>query len=101
MLNATHEELLRRAKELGLPTQHHIDGKDEAGDGASFAVISPRDGQSLVRVADAREQRSISPSRRRAAPSTQGRGRTWRPPSAAGFCCGSLNCWKSGARNWH
>ena len=55
MLNATHEELLRRAKELGLPTQHHIDGKDEAGDGASFAVISPRDGQTLVRVADARE----------------------------------------------
>ncbi|MFC4470290.1 aldehyde dehydrogenase [Streptomyces xiangluensis] len=55
MLNATHEELLRRAKELDLPTQHHIDGKDEAGDGASFAVISPRDGQSLVQVADARE----------------------------------------------
>src|SRR4051812_37180829 len=55
VLNATHEELLRRAKELGLPTQHHIDGKDEAGDGGSFAVISPRDGQTLVRVADARE----------------------------------------------
>ena len=55
MLNATHEELLRRAKELDLPTQHHIDGRSEAGDGGSFAVISPRDGQSLVQVADARE----------------------------------------------
>ncbi|WP_157878219.1 aldehyde dehydrogenase family protein, partial [Streptomyces torulosus] len=55
MLNATHEELLRRAKELDPPTQHHIDGRSEAGDGGSFAVVSPRDGQCLVRVADARE----------------------------------------------
>ncbi|MEV5753721.1 aldehyde dehydrogenase [Actinoallomurus sp. NPDC052308] len=52
-MHATHEELLRRAKELDLPAQHHIDGRDEAGGGASFAVVSPRDGQVLAEVADA------------------------------------------------
>ncbi|AZP22312.1 aldehyde dehydrogenase [Streptomyces aquilus] len=55
MLNATHEELLRRAKEVDLPTRHHIDGADEAGGGAAFAVVSPRDGQTLAQVADAGE----------------------------------------------
>ncbi|MBE8477614.1 aldehyde dehydrogenase [Streptomyces justiciae] len=55
MLNATHEELLRRAKEVDLPTRHHIDGVDEAGSGATFAVVSPRDGQTLAQVADAGE----------------------------------------------
>ncbi|MDT7843254.1 aldehyde dehydrogenase [Streptomyces justiciae] len=55
MLNATHEELLRRAKEVDLPTRHHIDGADEAGSGATFAVVSPRDGQTLAQVADAGE----------------------------------------------
>lgn len=49
-----HDDLLRRAKELDLPDQHHIDGVDEPGGGASFAVVSPRDGQVLVEVADAR-----------------------------------------------
>ncbi|UUU28985.1 aldehyde dehydrogenase [Streptomyces sp. CA-210063] len=49
-----HDALLRRAKELDLPDQHHIDGTDEPGGGASFAVVSPRDGRTLVEVADAR-----------------------------------------------
>ncbi|MGW0845317.1 aldehyde dehydrogenase [Streptomyces sp. NPDC002787] len=49
-----HDSLLRRAEELDLPAQHHIDGTDEPGGGASFAVVSPRDGQVLVEVADAR-----------------------------------------------
>ncbi|MEE1833108.1 aldehyde dehydrogenase [Streptomyces sp. SP17KL33] len=48
-----HDTLLRRAKELELPGRHHIDGVDEPGGGASFAVVSPRDGQLLVEVADA------------------------------------------------
>jgi gamma-glutamyl-gamma-aminobutyraldehyde dehydrogenase len=48
-----HDTLLRRAKELDLPGRHHIDGVDEPGGGASFAVVSPRDGQVLVEVADA------------------------------------------------
>ena len=48
-----HDTLLRRAKELELPGRHHIDGVDEPGGGASFAVVSPRDGQVLVEVADA------------------------------------------------
>ncbi|MGC5341915.1 aldehyde dehydrogenase [Streptomyces sp. DT24] len=55
MLDATHEELLSRAKSLDLPSYHHIDGKDEAGGGAAFPVVSPRDGRVLTRVADARE----------------------------------------------
>jgi 4-(gamma-glutamylamino)butanal dehydrogenase len=55
MHNVTHEELLTRAKELHLPTQHHIDGRTESGAGATFAVVAPRDGQILTHVADARE----------------------------------------------
>ncbi|KUO18080.1 aldehyde dehydrogenase [Streptomyces dysideae] len=55
MRNITHEELLTRAKELDLPTQHHIDGRAEAGSGATFAVVAPRNGQVLTHVADARE----------------------------------------------
>ncbi|MEU5594928.1 aldehyde dehydrogenase [Streptomyces sp. NPDC020298] len=53
MLDATHDELLSRAKALDLPVQHHIDGTDEPGGGATFAVVSPRDGQLLSQVADA------------------------------------------------
>jgi len=49
-----HEQLLTRAKELDLPTQHHIDGRSEGG-GQSFPVVSPRDGQVLTHVADAGE----------------------------------------------
>ncbi|MFF5372750.1 aldehyde dehydrogenase [Streptomyces sp. NPDC013187] len=55
MRNATHEELLTRAKALNLPTQHHIDGLAESGSGATFAVVAPRDGQILTHVADAGE----------------------------------------------
>ncbi|GAB7106359.1 aldehyde dehydrogenase [Streptomyces phaeofaciens JCM 4814] len=49
----THDELLSRAKALEFPAHHHIDGTDEPGSGPSFAVVSPRDGQVLTRVADA------------------------------------------------
>ncbi|TPQ23508.1 aldehyde dehydrogenase [Streptomyces sporangiiformans] len=52
MLDVTHEEWLRRAKELDLPGAHHIAGADEPGGGASYAVVSPRDGQVLTQVAD-------------------------------------------------
>ncbi|WP_406221747.1 aldehyde dehydrogenase [Streptomyces canus] len=55
MRNVNHEELLTRAKELALPTQHHIDSRAESGSGATFAVVAPRDGQILTHVADARE----------------------------------------------
>ncbi|WP_369220838.1 aldehyde dehydrogenase [Streptomyces sp. R39] len=53
MLDDTHDELLSRAKALDLPAHHHIDGADEPGNGAAFAVVSPRDGQLLTQVADA------------------------------------------------
>ncbi|MET7937862.1 aldehyde dehydrogenase [Streptomyces sp. NPDC005322] len=55
MFDVTHGELLNRAAHLDLPTQHHIGGRAESGDGASFAVVSPRDGQVLTRVADAQQ----------------------------------------------
>ncbi|TVZ90210.1 aldehyde dehydrogenase [Streptomyces sp. BK340] len=55
MLDVTHDELLRRAKTLDLPAPHHIDGADESGGGTTFAVVSPRDGQTLTEVADARQ----------------------------------------------
>jgi gamma-glutamyl-gamma-aminobutyraldehyde dehydrogenase len=48
----THDEWLRRAKALVLPRAHHIDGAEEAGAGAAFPVVSPRDGQVLTEVAD-------------------------------------------------
>ncbi|MER7182632.1 aldehyde dehydrogenase [Streptomyces hyaluromycini] len=53
MLDLTPDELIGRAKALDLPAQHHIDGIDEPGGGAAFAVVSPRDGQLLTQVADA------------------------------------------------
>ncbi|MGW1782680.1 aldehyde dehydrogenase [Streptomyces sp. NPDC002143] len=53
-LALTHEELLRRAEDLSLPGQHHIDGVDEPGSGSTFAVVSPRDGRRLAEIADAR-----------------------------------------------
>ncbi|MFE7273807.1 aldehyde dehydrogenase [Streptomyces sp. NPDC057623] len=52
MLDATHEEWLRRAKSLELSGAHHVDGADEPGGGGHFAVVSPRDGQVLAQVAD-------------------------------------------------
>ncbi|MBC9724193.1 aldehyde dehydrogenase [Streptomyces sp. TRM68367] len=48
-----HEEWLRRAKALDLSGAHHIDGTDEPGAGASFPVVSPRDGRVIAHVADA------------------------------------------------
>jgi gamma-glutamyl-gamma-aminobutyraldehyde dehydrogenase len=55
MPNVTHDDWLRHAKALTpeLPSGHHIDGAEEPGDGASFAVVSPRDGQVLTEIADA------------------------------------------------
>ncbi|MFC5663807.1 aldehyde dehydrogenase [Kitasatospora misakiensis] len=52
MLDDSHEEWLRRAKALELPTAHRIDGADEPGGGATYTVRSPRDGRPLVEVAD-------------------------------------------------
>lgn len=54
MRGLAHDDLLRRAKDLDLPDRHHIDGKDEPGGGTTFTVVSPRDGQVLGEVADAR-----------------------------------------------
>ncbi|MGW1786894.1 aldehyde dehydrogenase family protein [Streptomyces sp. NPDC002143] len=54
MRGLTHDAMLRRAKDLNLPAQHHIDGMPEPGGGATFTVVSPRDGQVLGEVADAR-----------------------------------------------
>ncbi|MGW3497425.1 aldehyde dehydrogenase [Streptomyces sp. NPDC001020] len=53
MLDVSHEEWLRRAKSLDPPGAHHVDGADHPGEGASFPVVSPRDGQVLAQVADA------------------------------------------------
>ncbi|MEU1003953.1 aldehyde dehydrogenase [Streptomyces tibetensis] len=47
-----HDEWLRRAKAFQLSGAHHIDGTDEAGGGATFPVVSPRDGRVLTEVAD-------------------------------------------------
>ncbi|MGW0821056.1 aldehyde dehydrogenase [Streptomyces sp. NPDC002845] len=52
MLDITHDEWLRRAKALEVSGAHHIDGADEPGSGATYAAVSPRDGQVLAQVAD-------------------------------------------------
>ncbi|MFG2127434.1 aldehyde dehydrogenase [Streptomyces sp. NPDC048751] len=52
MPDITHDEWLRRAKVLEVSGAHHIDGADESGGGAAYAVVSPRDGQVLGEVAD-------------------------------------------------
>ncbi|MDH6501210.1 aldehyde dehydrogenase [Streptomyces sp. SAI-149] len=52
MPDVTHEEWLRRAKSLDLSGAHHIDGTDDPGGGATFTLVSPRDGQALAEVAD-------------------------------------------------
>ncbi|GAA0909151.1 aldehyde dehydrogenase [Streptomyces thermoalcalitolerans] len=52
MSAVTHDEWLRRAKEFQPPRAHYIDGAEEAGGGAAFAVVSPRDGRVLAEVAD-------------------------------------------------
>jgi len=52
MPDITHDEWLRRAKTFEVPGAHHVDGADEGGGGAAFAVVSPRDGQVVAQVAD-------------------------------------------------
>ncbi|MFF7735667.1 aldehyde dehydrogenase family protein [Streptomyces sp. NPDC007984] len=47
-----HDEWLRRAKVFQLSGGHHIDGAEEAGAGAVFPVVSPRDGRVVAEVAD-------------------------------------------------
>ncbi|MFB7933926.1 aldehyde dehydrogenase [Streptomyces sp. NPDC056039] len=49
----THDEWLRRAKAFQLSGAHHLDGADEPGSGATFPVVSPRDGRIIAEVADA------------------------------------------------
>ncbi|WDV56261.1 aldehyde dehydrogenase [Streptomyces coeruleorubidus] len=49
----THDEWLRRAKAFQLSGAHHIAGADEPGNGATFPVVSPRDGRVLAEVPDA------------------------------------------------
>ncbi|MEV7597082.1 aldehyde dehydrogenase [Kitasatospora sp. NPDC089797] len=49
----THQEWVRRAHRLRPPDTHLIDGADEPGGGATFTVVSPRDGRVLAEVADA------------------------------------------------
>ncbi|MEI5098166.1 aldehyde dehydrogenase [Streptomyces sp. PmtG] len=51
-----HDTWLRRADQLVPPTRHRIAGADEDGSGASFRVLSPRDGRELAVVADAGEK---------------------------------------------
>jgi 4-(gamma-glutamylamino)butanal dehydrogenase len=55
MPDHTYESWLRRAKELRLPDSHHIGGVDVPGDGDGYAVVSPRDGETLALVANAGE----------------------------------------------
>ncbi|PTH83892.1 aldehyde dehydrogenase PuuC [Streptomyces sp. A244] len=47
-----HDEWLRRARAFQLSGAHHIDGAEEAGAGAVFPVVSPRDGRVVADVAD-------------------------------------------------
>ncbi|MEU0246516.1 aldehyde dehydrogenase [Streptomyces sp. NPDC006235] len=49
----THDEWLRRAKAFQPSGTHHIAGADEPGSGATFPVVSPRDGRVLTEVPDA------------------------------------------------
>ncbi|WP_214412265.1 aldehyde dehydrogenase [Sphaerisporangium fuscum] len=48
-----HDGWVARAGRLALPVHHHIAGADEPGGGATFEVVSPRDGRVLREVADA------------------------------------------------
>ena len=52
MPDLTHDEWLHRAKALKMSGAHHIDGAEEAGGGAVFTAVSPRDGQVLAQIAD-------------------------------------------------
>ena len=52
MPDITYGEWLRRAKTLEVAGGHHIDGAEHPGGGASYPVVSPRDGQAVTEVAD-------------------------------------------------
>ncbi|MFF1696173.1 aldehyde dehydrogenase [Streptomyces sp. NPDC058257] len=51
-----HQDWIRRAEALALPTRHRIAGADADGSGSAFPVVSPRDGRTLALVADAGEK---------------------------------------------
>jgi 4-(gamma-glutamylamino)butanal dehydrogenase len=53
MVDGTHQDWVRLATTLAPPTTHLVDGADEPGAGAVFAVVSPRDGTTVAEVADA------------------------------------------------
>ncbi|MEV4571019.1 aldehyde dehydrogenase [Nonomuraea sp. NPDC049419] len=53
MPDAGHDDWTGRAARLRLPSAHHIAGTDEPGGGATFTVVSPRDGRALAEAADA------------------------------------------------
>ncbi|MET9403644.1 aldehyde dehydrogenase [Kitasatospora sp. NPDC002965] len=80
----TYEDWQRRARELALPTAHLIGGTQEPGGGATFEVVSPRDGRVLAEVAaggDAEADAAVAAARRafdhgpwpRTAPADRGR----------------------------
>ncbi|MBG0851883.1 aldehyde dehydrogenase [Streptomyces spinoverrucosus] len=51
-MDVTHDDWVRRARNLVLPGAHLVDGAEHDGGGGAFPVISPRDGQVLAHVAD-------------------------------------------------
>ncbi|MET7333623.1 aldehyde dehydrogenase [Nonomuraea sp. NPDC005650] len=78
------EDWAARAARVALPTGHHLAGADEPGSGATFTVVSPRDGRVLTEVADAGQaevDRAVAAARRafdhgpwpRLAPAERGR----------------------------
>ncbi|MGW3106379.1 aldehyde dehydrogenase [Streptomyces sp. NPDC001100] len=52
MQAVTHDGWLCRAKAFQVYGAHHIGGADEPGNGGTFRVVSPRDGQVVAEVAD-------------------------------------------------
>ncbi|MHC5907271.1 aldehyde dehydrogenase [Streptomyces sp. S6] len=52
-MTLTHDDWLHRAKTFTPPRHHLIDGAEEPGGGATFPVVSPRDGRVLTDAADA------------------------------------------------
>ncbi|MFJ1561943.1 aldehyde dehydrogenase [Streptomyces mirabilis] len=53
MAEYAYDDWLERAEDLDLATAHRIGGVEEPGSGATFDVVSPRDGHTLAQVADA------------------------------------------------
>ncbi|MCP9977370.1 aldehyde dehydrogenase family protein [Actinomadura madurae] len=75
MTDVPYEEWRRRAARLAPRTHHHIGGAFvPSRDGATFPVISPRDGRAIADVAAAAPRTSTAPWPRRGTPSTRGRG---------------------------